>query len=172
MEAKSQTISEVYSSERHPCTLFPRLLENRCDKEPRRSDTAAVRRQNKRWRKITQDSSSRVRNLKHPATQCTASSRAPGEGEARWMPISWLFCHAAPPVSTQSCRRYHLYMQTDTSRCGTWVYATHTCVTDAFCLLESHAGSRSERCAHTHAVTGGSLTQAAFNGGTAHDVGL
>lgn len=80
VEAKSQTILDVYSSERHPRALFPRLLENRDDKKPQRPDRAAVRRQKKLWRKITQDSSSRVRNLKHPATQCTASSRAPGEG--------------------------------------------------------------------------------------------
>lgn len=98
------------------------------------SDSIPVRRQNKLWRKIMQDSSSRARNLKHPA-MCTASSRAPG-GE-RWMPISLLFCHAVPPVSRQSCHRYSLYMETDTFRRGTWVNTTCTCVIDAetLCLV-------------------------------------
>lgn len=106
-------------------------------KKPQHSDSTPVRRQNKLWKKITQDSSSWVRNLKHPA-MCTASSRVPGG--ARGMPISLLFCHAVPPVSRQSCHRYSLYIETDTSRCGTRVNTTHTCMIDAkslFCLVAS-----------------------------------
>lgn len=126
-----------------------------------------VRRQNKLWRKITQDSSSRVRNLKHPA-MCTASSRAPGG--ARWMPISLLFCHTVPPVSRQSCHRYSLYMETDTSRCGTWVYTTRTCMIDAKhflpgCLCEPHEHSTSVHCTDTYTVLGRSLTQRVFQRG-------
>lgn len=132
------------------------------------SDSIPVRRQNELWRKITQDSSSRVRNLKHPA-MCTASSRAPGG--ARWMPISLLFCHAVPPVSRQSCHRYSLYMETDTSRCGTWVYTTRTCVIDAKhflpgCLCEPHEHSRSVHCTDTYTVLGRSLNQRAFQRGS------
>lgn len=104
------------------------------------SDSIPVRRQNKLWKSTMQDSSSRVRNLKHP-TMCTASSRAPGG--ARWMPISLLFCHTVPPVSRQSCHRYSLYMETDTSRCGTSVNTPRTCMIDAqmllpACLCEAH----------------------------------
>lgn len=57
------------------------LLENipRMTKK-KHSDSSPVRRQNKLWKKIMQDSSSRERNLKHPA-MCTASSGAPGGGE-------------------------------------------------------------------------------------------
>lgn len=132
------------------------------------SDSIPVRRQNELWRKITQDSSSRVRNLKHPA-MCTASSRAPGG--ARWMPISLLFCHAVPPVSRQSCHRCSLYMETDTSRCGTWVYTTRTCMIDAKhflpgCLCEPHEHSRSVHCTDTYTVLGRSLTQRAFQRGS------
>lgn len=114
-----------------------------------------------------QDSSSRARNLKHPA-MCTASSRAPGG--ARWMPISLLFCHAVPPVSRQSCHRYSLYMETDTSRCGTWVNTTRTCMIDAEtllpgCLCEPHEYGRSVHCTDTYTVLG-SLTQRMFHRGS------
>lgn len=109
------------------------LLENipRMTKK-KHSDSSPVRRQNKRWKKIMQDSSSRERNLKHPA-MCTASSGAPGG--ARWMPISLLFCHTASPVSRQSCHRSSLYMETDTSHYGTWVNTTHRCMIDAEALF-------------------------------------
>lgn len=110
------------------------LLENipRMTKK-KHSDSSPVRRQNKLWKKIMQDSSSRERNLKHPA-MCTASSGAPGGG-ARWMPISLLFCHTASPVSRQSCHRSSLYMETDTSHYGTWVNTTHRCMIDAEALF-------------------------------------
>ncbi len=142
------------------------LLENipQMTKKAQHSDSIPVRRQNKLWRKITQDSSSRARNLKHPA-MCTASSRAPGG--ARWMPISLLFCHAVPPVSRQSCHRYSLYMETDTSRCGTWVNTTRTCMIDAEtllpgCLCKPHEYGRSVHCTDTYTVVG-SLTQRMFH---------
>lgn len=113
------------------------------------------------WKNTMQDSSSRVRNLKHPV-MCTASSRAPGG--ARWMPISLLFCHTVPPVSRQSCHRYNLYTETDTSRCGTSVNTPRTCMIDAqmllpACLCEPHECGTSVHSTDTFTVLGRSLTQ-------------
>lgn len=87
------------------------------------------------------------------------------------MPISLLFCHAVPPVSRQSCHRYSLYMETDTSRCGTWVNTTHTCMIDAetllpSCLCEPHECSRIVHCTDTYTVLGRSLTQRMFHRGS------
>ncbi len=100
---------------------------------------------------------------------CTASSRAPGG--ARWMPISLLFCHAVLPVSRQSCHRYSLYMETDTSRYGTWVNTTRTCMIDGEmplpgCLSEPHERGRSVHCTDTYTVLGRRLTQRIFHRGS------
>lgn len=78
----TQTVSDVHFSEHDPCTPFlsPTWKHTEDDIKTQRSDSIPVRRQNKLRRKITPDSSSRVRNLKHPS-MCTASSRAPGGGE-------------------------------------------------------------------------------------------
>lgn len=68
-------------------------------------------------------------------------------GGLRWMPVSPLCCHAVPPVSRQSFHRYSLYMETDTSRCGTlWVYTTRTCVIDAKTLLPGCRVNVAEVC--------------------------
>lgn len=81
---------------------------------------------------------------------CTASSRVPGG--PRWMPISSLFCHAALPVSRQSCHRYSLYMETDTSRCGTWVYTTRTCMIDAKHFLPGWMWQKCALYRHLHCL--------------------
>lgn len=70
----------------------------RWQKKSLHSDSIPIRRQNKLWKMIMQDSSYRARNLKHPA-MCTASSRVPGG--ARWMPISLLFCRSSSCQQTK-----------------------------------------------------------------------
>ena len=105
----------------HLLETIPQMTKKEKKKKPQLSNSIPVKRQNKLWKNIMQDSSSRVRNLKHPA-MCTASSRVPGG--VRWMPISLLFCHAVSPVSRQSCHRSSLYVKTDTSCYGTWVNNT------------------------------------------------
>lgn len=109
-QSLTQTHSDIRFSECYPCTPLPfthlkpptpPLLPPSFTSDDKTVSALTVFQSGDRtsfWKKITQGTSYRARNLKHPA-MCRASSEAP-EG-ARWMPISLLFCRSSSCQQTK-----------------------------------------------------------------------
>lgn len=115
--------------------------------------------------KITQDSSSRARNLKHPA-MCTASSGAPGGAEMdASLPAVLSRCSSCQQTKLPQIQLvygdWHLSLWDSVG-----IHNTHLCDwrQNAFAWLQSERG-RSVHCTDTYTVLGGSQTQRMFHRG-------
>lgn len=109
---QAQTISDVQFSERYPRTLFlsPTWKHTEDDMRTQRSDSIPVRRQNKLWRKITRDSSSRARKFKASIDVYSVKQSAWGGRDGCQSPLCFveLFLLSADKAATDTVRTWRL----------------------------------------------------------------